>query len=318
MTRIAPVGTDNAHLPDAAIGAAIDASKAIPSIMRYIATGPVLGSKKRRDMRRLTTLLLLAVVAVGAAWLSLRVVAQDLAAGKHIHANHADDAKAKGTQAPVAAGLAPGVQPGGPAAVAAPARLAVAIAADPVAQALLAAGRDHLARKVSASSLPVDDSRANKGSGIDLVDRGLERILSLRQALPRHRARAPQLYGLRDKPTLTGDERRRALTAENLQIFLTTYAQVLDGARDNLEGGDIVLLQRKRGAKRLLPAVVSDVVDNDGVPMVITMDPVDRVAREQVLSTYNVEGHYRLRLAEIERIRHDLELSAVQPLGTAL
>jgi uncharacterized protein YijF (DUF1287 family) len=286
--------------------------------MRYIATGPVLGSKKRRDMRRLATVVLLVAVAGGAAWLSLRVVAQDLSEGRHIHANHADDAKGKAAQAPAPAGVAANAQPGGPAAVALPSRALSQIAVDPVAQALLAAGRDHLARKVSASSLPVDDSRANKGSGIDLVDRGLERILSLRQALPRHRARAPQLYGLREKPTLTGDERRRALTAENLQIFLMTFAQRLDGTRDMLEGGDIVLLQRKHGAKRLLPAIVSDVVDNDGVPMVMTMDPVDRVAREQVLSTYTIEGHYRLHTAEVERIRQNLELSIVQPVGATL
>ena len=54
------------------------------------------------------------------------------------------------------------------------------------------------------------------------------------------------------------------------------------------------------------------------VPMVITMDPVDRVAREQVLSTYAVEGHYRLRMAEIERIRQSLELSLPQPAGMIL
>ena len=305
--------------------AAIDASKAIRTIMRYAASGPVLGSKKRRDVRRLATAVLLVAVAGGAAWLSLRVVAQDLAAGRHIHAPHADgaaahadDAKTKVAAAHPSAGVASAVQPGGPAAPAVPAQVPAAIALDPVAQALLAAGRDHLARKVSASSLPVDDSRANKGSGIDLIDRGLERILNLRQALPRHRARAPQLYGLREKPPLTADERRRALTAENLQIFLATFAQQLDGARDNLEAGDIVLIERKRGAKRLLPAVVSDVVDNEGVPMVITLDPADRVAREQPLASYTLQAHFRLHLAEIERIHVGLELPLQQPAGTTL
>ncbi len=318
MTSIPPVGTDNARLLSRATGAPIDARKAIPSIMRYKATGPVLGSKKRRDTRRLATVLVLAAVAGGAAWLSLRVVAQDLMAGRHIHAKHADDAQAKTAEVPAHASVPPAVRPGGPAAAAVIAPASAAIAADPVAQALLAAGRDHLARKVSASSQPVDDSRANKGSGIDLIDRGLERILSLRQALPRHRARAPQLYGLRDKPPLTADERRRALTAENLQIFLMAYAQHLDGTRESLEAGDIVLLQRKHGARRLLPSIVSDVVDNDGMPMVITLDPVDRVAREQVLANYAIEGHFRLNLAEIERIRQSLELVPTPPSGTTL
>ncbi len=165
---------------------------------------------------------------------------------------------------------------------------------------------------------PSTTAAPTRGSGIDLIDRGLERILSLRQALPRHRARAPQLYGLREKPALTGDERRRALTAENLQIFLTTFAQNLDGTRDSLEAGDIVLLQRLHGARRLLPAVVSDVVDGDGTPMVITLDPVDRVAREQLLATYAVEGHFRLHVADIERIRQSLDLPVGAPAGTPL
>lgn len=314
MTAIPPLVTHSPCLHSRVTSASIDASKAILSIMRYIAKGPVLGSKKRRDMRRVLAVVALAAVAGGAAWLSLRVVAQDMADGRHIHANHADDAKTKAAQAAVPAVAA--VRPGGPAAAAVPAR--VALTMDPVAQGLLAAGRDHLARKVSASSLPVDDSRANKGSGIDLIDRGLERILSLRQALPRHRARAPQLYGLREKPQPTADERRRALTAENLQIFLMTFAQRLDGTRDTLEAGDIVLLERKRGAKRLLPSVVSDVVDGDGVPMVITLDPADRVAREQVLTTYAVQGHFRLHAADVERVRQSLELAAPGALGTAL
>ena len=302
---------------------AIGAREAIRPIMSrpisssYRATGPVLGSKKRRDVRRLLAIVLVLVAAGGAAWLSLRVVAQDLAAGKHIHAQHADDAKAKAAEARAPLGVPAAQQPGGPAAIAVPAP-AAAITLDPVAQALLAAGRDHLARKVSASSLPVDDSRANKGSGMDLIDRGLERILSLRQALPRHRARAPQLYGLREKQPLTADERRRALTAENLQIFLGAFAQQLDGAHDNLEAGDIVLVERKHGAKRLMPAVVSDVVDGEGVPLIITMDPVDRVAREQPLVTYALQAHFRLHLAEIERMRVSLDMPAQQPGGTAL
>jgi hypothetical protein len=324
LTAIRPLGTDHARLQHTAKGAAIAVGKAIRPIMArpisssYRATGPVLGSKKRRDMRRLGTVVLVLMAAGGAAWLSLRVVAQDLAAGKHIHAQHADDAKAKAAEVHAATGVAAALQPGGPAAAAVPVPTSAAIALDPVAQALLAAGRDHLARKVSASSLPVDDSRANKGSGMDLIDRGLERILSLRQALPRHRARAPQLYGLRERQPPTADERRRALTAENLQIFLAAFAQQLDGAHDNLEAGDILLIERKHGAKRLMPAVVSDVVDGDGVPMIITMDPVDRVAREQPLVTYVLHAHFRLHLAEIERMRVSLDMPLQQLGGTAL
>ncbi len=316
LTAIRPAGTDTARLRSAAIGAVIDAGKAIRSIMRYVAMGPRLGSKKRRNVRRLLLALVLVGVASGAAWLSLRVVARDLVDGRHIHAKHTDEAKVQAEQA-VARPSASVILPGGPAASAVPVRNIAAPAMDPVAQALLAAGRDHLARKVAASSLPVEDSRANKGSGIDLIDRGLERILSLRQALPRHRARAPQLYGLRDKPAITGDEQRRALTAENLQVFLTTFAQTLDGTRENLEAGDIVLLERKRGVRRLLPAVVSDVVDNDGMPMVITLDPVDRVAREQALTPYALVGHFRLHRAEVERLRASLEMPS-QAVGALL
>ena len=98
---------------------------------------------------------------------------------------------------------------------------------------------------------------------------------------------------------------------------MTTFAQTLDGTRENLEAGDIVLLERKRGVRRLLPAVVSDVVDNDGMPMVITLDPVDRVAREQALTPYALVGHFRLHRAEVERLRASLEMPS-QAVGALL
>lgn len=285
--------------------------------MRLLATGPVLIRRKRRDLRRIVVVGLLVLVAAGAAWLSLRVIAADLAQGRHIHAGHADDGALGAAAAPRTASPTP-IRPGGPLRVPAPTVLPAAPTEDPVARALLAAGRDHLARKVSATIQPEDDARANRGAAIDLIDRGLAGQLSLRQALPRHRALAPQRYGLRERPSASSDERRRALTAENLAIFLTTFAQQLDGQRDNLEAGDILLLERRHGVRRLLPGLVSDTVDSDGVPQVITLDPADRVAKEQPLAVYALRGHFRLRLDDVTRLRQTLELGAVAPGGVAL
>ena len=287
--------------------------------MPYLANGPVLGSKKRAQPTRVLPALALSGVALLAGWLSLRVIGSDLMEGRHIHATHKEEAKPDVAPAQAVQGTgAAKVTPGAPGTPPAPQRVLTAPTVDPVAQALLAAGRDHLARKVAATALPVDDARALKGAGIDLIDRGLEHLLSLRQALPRHRALSPQLYGLHDKPTASADERRRALTAENLMTFLQTFAKVLDGARDSLEGGDIVLLERKHGVHRLLPAIVSDVVDADGVALVMTLDPADRVAREQPLATYRVMGHFRLRAVDIERARLALDMAQGPVAGTPL
>lgn len=297
--------------------AVIGTGEAIAPIMRYVAKGPILGGKKRRSALRFWPILLLLGVAGLAAWLSLRVIGQDLAEGRHIHATHHDDAKPQQIAATLPTPLPP-QPPGGPQTPNLPQRLQNPIAQDPVVQALLAAGRDHLARKVTAVSLPVDDPRATKGSGIDLLDRGLERMLSLRQALPRHRMLAPHLYGLREKPPANADERRRALTAENLRIFLETFAQPLSGQHDDLEAGDVVLIQRRRGVKRLLPAVVSDVVDADGTPLLMTLDPADHVAREQSLSLYRLEAHFRLHAADVERARQALDLVPLVTGGATL
>lgn len=293
--------------------------------MPYLANGPVLGSKKRAQNTRVLPVVALSAVALLAGWLSLRVIGSDLSEGRHIHATHKEGAvpPTVGAATPQPQTAAPAgnstsaTRPGAPATVALPQPPLPGLP-DPVAQALLSAGRDHLARKVTATALPVDDARALKGSGIDLVDRGLEHLLSLRHALPRHRALSPQLYGLHERPVASADERRRALTAENLMTFLQTFGKVLDGARDSMEGGDIVLLERKRGVHRLLPAIVSDVVDVEGLPMVMTLDPADRVAREQSLSAYRVMGHFRLRAADIERARLALDMVQGPVSGTAL
>ena len=78
----------------------------------------------------------------------------------------------------------------------------------------------------------------------------------------------------------------------------------------SLLAGDIVFLQRRTG--RAWPAIVSDVLDADGQPLVITLDPVDRVAREQPLAGFAFRHGFRLGAAELARIRTTLGMGELQ------
>lgn len=273
----------------------------------------------------------LAVVVGGAAWLWIDVIG-DLGKGTHVAARHADEARkdapslamAALTSVPVGAGLPESGDAGPPLAAA---RHPGVRTVDPVAEALLAAARDHLARKVAATGYVVEDARANKGHAFDLIDRGLGGFLPLRIALLRHRLREPQRYGLASKPPATHDERRRALTSENLAIFLDSFADrvalkpaVATGSHESaFEAGDLVVVQRKKGSGRVLVAVVSDTVDDAHRTQIVTLDPRDGVAREQPLTgVYVVREHFRLRNVHLARIRSTLDLAPTPPAGTAL
>lgn len=275
--------------------------------------GPRLGSlRRRRDGLGLLRGLGLLVVVAGVAWLWVAVIGEDLSRGTHLGARHKDEDLPQKPQ-PVAV-IAPR-SPGGPAAPGLPARR-VEPAVDPVAQSLVAAARDHLARKVTPVWHHVDDPRDSHGSHLDLIDRGLGDLLPLRNALVRHRYREPQRYGLTSRPPATTDERRRALTAENLAIFLEAFGTRVEG--EALEPGDVVLVERKRG-NRLLAAVVSDVLDDAGGPQLVVLDPAYPAAREVRLQAgYVVRHRFRLSAQQVEKARQALDLGTTARPGLAL
>lgn len=240
----------------------------------------------------------------------VNVIGKDLGHGAHIHVKHADEADpaVATAEAPAVAGKLTAV-PGGPAAAILPGKHSNSNGLDPVAHALLSAARDQLARKVEATSALSEDPRAIKGNSLDLLDRGLGDLLPLRAALLRHRARDPHVYGLAQKPAATQDERRRALTIENAAIFLKSLAQSLDISVDSLETGDLVLLERRHGQKRMILGVVTDVVDQANQAQVVTLDPADKMAKEQnPLKNYDIRQHFRLHAVDVSKIRLLLDL----------
>ncbi len=256
----------------------------------------------------MSTLGFLVLCATG-LWV-VRVIGTDLDKGRHVDAKHEPNGQAAAEAAKRLLG------PGGPAAAVLPGRKPALLEGhgrlDPVAQALLSGARDQLARKVAPVLIAVDDPHAAKASAFDLVDRGLSDLLPLRTALLRHRQREPQRYGLNSRPLNSADDRRRALTGENLGIFLTAFATQL-GEQAPLEAGDVVLVTRNSG--KIMPAVVSDAVDDNGAPLVITLDPFDRAAREQGLGNYTVKQRFRLRNADLERMRTTLDLGDLRTSG---
>jgi hypothetical protein len=255
------------------------------------------------------------VLAVLAAcgWL-WRVVGSDLARGAHLNAAHDAGERPGSTVKWVqrsgglpAAGQATvpdrATVAGGPAGVRAPAHVSAApikSTSDLVAASLLAGAKDQLARKVAATFGNVEDLRAASGSPFDLVERGLADHLPLRTALARHLQREV-------KPARAAA--RKLAPVEQLFGFLQTYAR--SAPADSLAAGDIVYLQR-RASSMAWPAIVSDTLDGDGAPLVITLDPADRVAREQPMARYRFRQGFRLAQAELARIRTVLGLSDLQ------
>lgn len=194
----------------------------------------------------------------------------------------------------------------------------------PVSHALLSAGRDHVARRVHAAWGSVPDLEAVKGADVDLVERGLHLAnFPLREAIVRHRFKEPRRYGLRGRPQATPAARKRALTTKTLRAFLDRFAEHLpthwDGVSgDSFHAGDVVLVQvrsrrnRRRGRRkirhgRLMFAVVSDRTNDDGVSLLITLNPREGEAREHhPLSTYDIVRHYRLSLSALSDVRQTL------------
>lgn len=215
------------------------------------------------------------------------------------------------------------LQPAAPA----PAPVPGAIRAEPsppehrptVAEALLALGRDHVARRVYAAWGSVSDRDALRGAGVDLVERGLATVdFPLRTALLRHRAREPQRYGLQVPPPVNSNERRDVLTPDNLQVFLQAFAEEVPldpvtGAEPAIwQGGDICLFSPSPSGRPLMVALVSDRVDDDGGALLLTLDPRDQVALEaHTIADYYLQGHFRLDAAALERCRRRLELPSL-------
>ena len=294
--------------------------------MRWNGSGPRLGAGRRRKSgpSGLQWALLLALVG-GSAYLWIHVIGGDLDRGSHINARHADEIQGTATQpagtAPTAAAPAAGrAVPGGPATAILPTRRGDVQGLDPVAQSLIAAARDAMARKITPSLQSVEDAHANSGSSFDLIDRGLADLLPLRTAIARHRLRDPHAYGLRARPTPSMDEHRRALTIPNLAVFLNTFALTVpspSAQERDLEAGDIVLCARRSGQGPLLAAVVSDTADEAGNSQIVVLDPAAHTPRElSPQGAYVIRQHFRLHLAQVERARASLDLTP--KAGTAL
>ena len=202
---------------------------------------------------------------------------------------------------------------------------------DPVARAMLATARDHVARGVIATVGSVPDLDAVKGSGADLVERALHQVgFPLRTAVILHRYREPRAYGLRTRPHASEGERRRALSGRNLGVFLGRFAKQLPtewriAAADSYLPGDVVAVakrQRKGKSKRrrTMLAIVGEQTDARGVSLLYTLDPSDRKARaSHSLADYDIAAHYRLHRAQLERVRAVLPLPPPpRERGTAL
>lgn len=300
------------------------------SVLHSAGRGPVISGGRRG--RRLwsnwsTGALLLAALAAVGVHLGWNVIGSDLGAGTHVGTKHKDELEATGQLPGTAVASVAGPQGTAPVAAAvAVAGPAVAAATrgraesrtDPVARSLLAAARDHLARKVTPTSYPVDDLRANSGSHVDLLERGLADHLPIKAALVRHRSRQPAAYGLSAKPVASSDERRRALTCDSVAVFLQTFAEPVGEGLAELEAGDILIVQRLRGARRLT-AVVTDMTDEHGNPQAVVMDPAEHAPREMTVGRgYKVLHRFRLHASHAERARMLLDLDAGKPVGTTL
>lgn len=211
-----------------------------------------------------------------------------------------------------------------PEAVSATARQARA-APPPVWRALLDVARDHVARRVYAAWGSVMDLDAMRGADVDMIERGLATLdFPLRAAIVRHRFREPKRYELETPPPATLAERRRALTPDNLRAFLEVFAEALptDVTVDlagNWAPGDIIMFSTSPAGRPLMVGVVSDKADEDGVELLITLDPRDHVALEaHSLADYHLRHHYRLTRAHLQSCSRLLELQPLRAEATPL
>ncbi len=285
--------------------------------------GPVLGQRRRaRSSQRPKQLFVLALM-LGGVYLWTTEIGDDLAGAKR--------SLEKTTSRPSLV-----VRPAGPKKVRLPARGLLAAqpmaAFDPVARAMLATARDHVARGVIATIGSVPDLDAVKGSGADLVERALHQVgFPLRTAVILHRYREPHAYGLRRRPQASEGERRRALSGRNLRVFLDRFATQLPtewriAAADSYLPGDLVTIRPRQVGKqaprksRAMLAVVGERTDTRGVSLLYTLDPADPKARaDHALADYVIVEHYRLHRAELDRVRALLPLPPPpRERGTAL
>ncbi|GEM_PF-3591973 len=179
----------------------------------------------------------------------------------------------------------------------------------PVAESLLRAGQDAVARRVIAVWGSVADLDSMRGAAVDLVDRGLAlHDFKLREAIIRHRTRDPRRYKRASKPR-TVVAWRRALNWRSLRAFLDAFAARLPTDPNHVDAavwmpGDIVYVKPSPRRARLMPAIVSDRTDDDGVSLLITLDPRDKVALElHSLDDYPIRHHYRLDDKLLKRAR---------------
>jgi hypothetical protein len=169
---------------------------------------------------------------------------------------------------------------------------------------LLLIARSHVARRVYAAWGSVVDLQALRAADVDLVDRALAQWgFQLRSAIVRHRFREPKRYGLKRPPAAS-------ITA----IFLKTFTapmtvDIHSRKRGDWRPGDLVLIAVQPSNRASMVAVLSDRIDSEGVPLIITMDPTDRVALEKhSLANYHLRAHFRMTAAHLASASRQLGL----------
>ena len=296
--------------------------------MRRYTPGPPLRTSRRRRRRPVLVRLAALILIIAAGWLWIHWIGDDL------------DSTAGGDDREMAIAAPAAITPAGPAAALAPGAAQRIVGAVPtkgakaasghvagrdlVAHALLSTAKDHVARRVHATWGSVADLESLHGSHIDLIERALAQVgFPLRSAVVRHRFREPRRFGLSRRPPATTEERRRALTVETLKVFLDAFATRLESqvaaGGDNFAAGDLVVVTRRALAGREIFAVVSDRTDDRGVSLLVTLDPIDRHAREtHPLDDYEIGSHYRLKRAHLAAARSRLDMPRDSaPAGSA-
>jgi hypothetical protein len=188
-----------------------------------------------------------------------------------------------------------------------------------VPAALLRAARECVARRIVAVWGSVREEESMRAADVDLLARGLSLVgFELREAIIRHRVQQPKKYSKAGRPR-TAVAHARVLTTPNVTVFLDAFASreptaaALEDAA-NWRAGDIVLVKPSPRRAKLMVAVVSDRTDDEGISLLITLDPADKLARElHTLDDYPIRSHFRLTRAQLDRARHKLGMPAARP-----
>lgn len=189
---------------------------------------------------------------------------------------------------------------------------------NPVRAALLRAAQDCVARRVVPVWASVRDDQSLRAGDVDLLARGLSLAgFPLDEAMIRHQAREPRKYA-KISEARTRVALRRVRTTANVGVFLDAFAERLPIAAKpedapHWQPGDIVVVKPSRHRAKLMIAIVSARTDDDGVSLLLTLDPADKVARDvHTLDDYPIRHHFRLTRGLLDRARNKLGMPAAR------